>query len=451
MKTISGNNDRNPSAGVPRARARFLAQAIQLEENGISNIIEVAIYSILGLIAAILVWMSLTDISEVSVAAGKVVPVGYIHNIQHLEGGLIGSILVEEGDRVEAGDLLLTFAPPASQAGLDQLVIRKTILELDLERLSAIRDLRDVDFGEAGTHYPVLATKAHDAFRAQVTSEAIELEVIDARIEQRISELQRQENQVLELENELKLLQQQVEIREGLARTKVISQSDLLRVQSEYASMSSRLRSAKDSVFVAGNALAEERMHRDEVVAARQHDMEQEAAYAQNELAELDSALVGARDKVDRLKVYAAVAGIIQGVSVTAVNAVVKPGEVIMQVVPVDDELIIESRVMPDEVGYIRVGQSADVKVDSYDASRYGSISGFVRQISPSTYLDEQSNPYYKVKVGLEKSWVGDQSGQMAVIPGMTVHVDIITGSKSIMQYLLKPVTRGFQSAFSQR
>ena len=122
-----------------------------------------------------------------------------------------------------------------------------------------------------------------------------------------------------------------------------------------------------------------------------------------------------------------------------------------MQIVPVDDDLIVESRLMPDEVGYIRPGQIADIKVDSYDSSRYGSMRGEVLQISPSTYLDENANPYYKVKVALEKTWLGEQEGQMVIIPGMTVQVNIITGSKTIMQYLLKPVTRGFQSAFSQR
>ena len=179
--------------------------------------------------------------------------------------------------------------------------------------------------------------------------------------------------------------------------------------------------------------------------------MEREAAAAENELAKVDSALVKAKDKVDRLNVYSPVKGIVQGLSVTAINAVVRPGEVIMQIVPVEDEVIIESRLMPDEVGYVRLGQVADIRVDSYDSSRFGTLKGSVRQISPSTYLDEKANPYYKVKVGLDKSWLGELEGQMAVIPGMTVQVDIITGSKTIMQYLLKPVTRGFQSAFTQR
>ncbi|MFK7977240.1 MAG: HlyD family efflux transporter periplasmic adaptor subunit, partial [Halioglobus sp.] len=167
--------------------------------------------------------------------------------------------------------------------------------------------------------------------------------------------------------------------------------------------------------------------------------------------AEVETALVKARDKVDRLQVYAPVTGIVQGLVVNTISAVVRPGEVIMQIVPVEDEMIVESRLMPNEVGYVHSGQLAEVKVHSFDSSRFGALQGTVRQISPSTYLDEQANPYYKVKVGLDKSWLGEREGEMAVIPGMTVQVDIITGSKTIMEYLMKPVSRGFQSAFQQR
>lgn len=451
MSKINEGRAANTGSGLPRARARFLAQAIQLEEEGVTRSVKFAIYTILGLIVAMLVWMSLTRISEVTVTGGKVTPVGHIHSIQHLEGGLIGNVFVEDGDRVEAGDLLVNFAPPSSQSEFDQLQIRKTILELDLARLAAIKTGSIPDFSKHHDTYPQLTAKEDEAFRTQMASYQIELEVVEARIEQRISELQRQKNQVVVLENETQLLQKQVDIRSELAERHAISKSDLLRIQSEHASLKSELKSVVDSVSVAQRALAEERKRHDEVIADQDQEMEREAAAAENELAKVDSALVKAKDKVDRLMVYSPVKGIVQGLAVTTINAVVGPGEVIMQVVPVDDEMIIESRLKPDEVGYVRPGQLADIRVDSYDSSRFGTIKGSVRQISPSTYLDENANPYYKVKVGLDKSWLGESEGQMSVIPGMTVQVDIITGSKTIMQYLLKPVTRGFQSAFTQR
>lgn len=451
MKTAIDSKPVNVSTGLPRARARFLAQAIELEEQGISGIIKVSIYTIVGLIVSILVWMSVTEVSEVTTAGGRVIPVGHIHNIQHLEGGIIGDILVQDGDRVEAGELLVNFSPPSSQSEFEQLVIRQVIYQLDLERMAALKQKRDPDFSEHTVSYPKLTANASETLRTQLASYKSELEVINSRIEQRASELQLQKNQVIVLAREASLMQRQVDIRKKLAARQAISQADLLTVQSEHASIESDLRSAKDSVSVATRALQGERRHRDEVVAIHEREVEREVAAAESQLAEVERALVKAKDKVDRLNIYSPVGGIVQGLAFSTINAVVKPGEVMMKIIPVDDEMMVESRVMPDEVGYIYRGQKAQISVDSYDSSRYGSIVGSVRQISPTTYLDENANPYYKVKVELEKSWLGAQPGHMTVIPGMTVQVDIITGSKTILEFLLKPVTRGFQSAFQQR
>ncbi len=451
MSEVKNTPQSASDSGLPRARARFLAQAIELEEEGISETVKYSVYTIMGLLVLVMVWMSLTRVSEVTITPGKVVPRGYIHNIQHLEGGIVGDIHVQDGDRVEAGDLLVSFAPPATEADFDQLAIRKVILEFDLARLAALRDGSEPTFSDELLAYPQLAAKEAQAVEIQASSYASELNVIDARIAQRSSELQRQRNQVQLLQKETSLLQRQVDIRSELAAKQAISQTDLLSVQSQLASMESDLRQASDSINVAETALAEERQRREEARAGHRKEIEREMAQAENQLAEVQSALVKAKDKVDRLQVYAPVTGIVQGLTVTTINAVVRPGDVIMQVVPVDDEMIVESRLMPNEVGYIHPGQVAEVKVDSYDATRFGTIKGLVRQISPSTYLDENANPYYKVKVSLDKAFMGNQKGEMDIIPGMTVQVDIITGSKSIMEYLMKPVTRGFNSAFAQR
>lgn len=447
------NNQREAANGsrLPRARARFLAQAIELEEAGVSHIVRGAVYVIMAMLLAVVVWMSVTPITEVTVTSGEVVPVGYIHSIQHLEGGIIGDIRVRDGDRVQAGDLLVKFSPPATQSDLDQLNVRQAALKLDLARLDALRGSGQTDFSDVVAGYPRLVTEEHEALRIQRASSESELNVIDARINQRRSELRRQRNQVVQLEKETDLLQQQVDIRTRLAAKNAISQTDLLRMKSEHAALQSELKSAKDGVYVAKLSLEEERKRREEAAARQRREIEDEAAIAVAALADVETALVKARDKVDRLQVYAPVSGIVQGLAVNTINAVVRPGDVIMQIVPVEDEMIVESRLMPNEVGYVHNGQVAEVKVHSYDSSRYGTLQGTVRQISPSTYLDEKANPYYKVKVGLDKAWLGAREGEMAVIPGMTVQVDIITGSKTIMEYLMKPVTRGFQSAFQQR
>jgi len=436
--------------GVPRARARFLAQAIQLEEEGLSTTIRNAIFFSGFLLLASIIWMTVTDVSEMSVSRGEVVPAGYIYNIQHLEGGVVSEVAVHNGDSVKKGDLLVRFSLPATQSEYGRLSSRQASLKLSLERLHAIEIGKRPEFGDLGKKHPELANKQMESYRAQVASFESEQAVIDAQISQKSSELERQKNQIRSEQKEVALLVKQVEMRQKLADKFIVSESELLAKQSDLAAAQSQLKSIKDGVHTARIALKEAQEKKREVLSGQQKDLKLEASDVAAQLAELDSNLLSEEDKLKRLSVRAPVSGIVQALSITGINEVVRSGETILQVVPVDDDLVVDARVLPTEVGYIQIGQKADVKIDSYDSSRFGSIDGVVKQLSPSTYLDERGDPYYRVKVELNKSYVGDNPGQMRVIPGMTVSVNIITGSKTIMEYLLKPVSRGFNSAFKE-
>ena len=436
---------------LPRARARFLAQAIQLEEEGISNIIKVTIYFSLLLFIAIIVWASFTTVNEMTTAQGEAVPSGYIHDIQHLEGGIISEIAVRNGDAVKQGDLLIKFAQPVSQADYEQLLVRKTTLLLTQERLLAIEQNRKPDFGKMEIQYPVLASKEMANYFAQLKSSHSEIDVLKNQSKQRQSELRRQKNQVVSLKKEIVLLKKQVAMREKLAAKHVVSQTDLLSTKSQLASAQSQLNSVVDGISVASLAFDEAISHRKEIIATRHKEVDFEAAEVAGQLAEVKNLLTKAEDRLNRLNLYSPISGIIQGISVNSINTVVQAGSVIMQVVPVDGDLIVEARVLPKDIGHIHIDQETEVKVDSYDTGKYGHINGIVKQLSPSTYLDEKMNPYYQARIKLEKNYVGDNPDNMKVIPGMTVQVDIITGSKSILDYLLKPINRGFKNAFQER
>ncbi len=448
QKTENDPGDRQ--MGLPRARARFLAQAIELEEEGVSGAVRGAVFFSFFLLIAVITWMTVTAVNEMSVSRGEVVPAGYIHNIQHLEGGIVNEIAVHDGDFVKKGDLLVGFAPPATQSEYDQLAIRRATLLLDLERMQAIESGKAPDFGDLGKKYPELARKQLESYRAQRSSFENEMAVVSAQINQKSSELLRQKNQIEVIEKEIDLLNKQVRMRQELADKRIVSQTDLLAMQSNLASAESGLKSVKDGVVVASMALEEAKKRRAEVASGHKRDLKVEATVVASRLAEMNESLVKAKDKVSRLKIAASVSGIIQGLAVTGINEVVKPGATILQIVPVDDDLIVEARVLPNEIGHIQAGQKAEIKVDSYDSARFGLVKGIVKQLSPSTYLDEKMNPYYRAKIELEKSYVGSNPDQMKIIPGMTVQVNIITGSKTIMEYLLKPVTRGFDGAFKE-
>jgi len=444
------NKQDNQKKGLPRARARFLAQAIELEETGSLDVARNAVYFSFFLLFAIIIWMAVTNVNEMSVSRGEIVPVDYIHNIQHLEGGIVSEIAIHNGDFVEKGDLLISFSPPATLSEHGRLSSRRATSLLSLQRLKALEENKAPDFGKLGLEYPALAQKQLESYYAQVESSKKAASVLNAQINQKNSELTLQKNQIKTQKIEISLLRKQVEMRQELAAKHIVSETDLLLKKSTLAAARSKLKSIQDSAKIASMALAEAKERLAETTTRQQKDLKLEAADVAGKLAELDGSLIGAKDKLKRLSVYAPVSGIVQALAITSINEVVRSGDTILQVVPIDGDLIVEARVSPSEIGYVHAGLPAEIKIDSYDASRFGAIKGTVKLVSPSTYLDEKMNPYYKATISLEKNYVGGNSKQMKVIPGMTVSAHIITGSKTIMAYLLKPVSRGFSGAFKE-
>ena len=441
----------NSSTGLPRARAHYLNQAIQLEETPPVGIINIAISFTFVLLIALIVWAHLTQIKEVTTSKGEVIPADLIHNVQHLEGGIVSEILVRNGDHVEAGDTLLRFAPPAAMADLEQMTARYASLRLQAERLHALMQHREPDFSEFEQDYPEMAAQQGVIYQAQKNSQEQKVRVIERQIDQKKSEKQRALNQASIMKDEVALLEEQVNIRKGLNKNGVVAKDELLTTQIQLSENKREYRKFRDDLKVATTSLEEVKQKRRDIELQFIKDIQLESGQILDELSEVEQALVKLQDRAKRLNVIAPVSGIVQALSVNSINAVVEPGKVILRIVPVDDELIVEARILPDDVGHVHIGQSADIKVDSYDSSRFGSIKGTVKQISATTYLDEKNNPYYRAEIGLEQTWVGDDPETMKIIPGMTVQANIETGSKSILAYLLRPISRGFDNAFQER
>jgi adhesin transport system membrane fusion protein len=439
------------TAGLPRARARYLSQAIRLEEVSPSRTISLAILVSIFLIVSLVGWGALTRVSEVAIAEGEVVPAGLIVNVQHLEGGIVRQLHVRNGDRVTKGKTLVTFDPSSSQSELQQMLTRKTSLQLQGERLQALVEKRDPDFSRLQSEHPDLAAKQRTIYLAQVNSLQSELAVIESQTSQRKSELRRQQGQVDALRKELAIYKEQVSIREKLSKKGTVSRTELLTARSRLAEAESELRKTIDGIAVAQTELEESEQRKLEVFSRHNREIELEAGSVASELAEVEGTLIRLRDRVNRLEVNAPVDGIIQGLAISNNNAVVAPGEVIMQVVPVKDELIIEARILPQDIGHVHIDQPADVKFTSYDSSRFGSLQGRVQRISASTYLDQKQNPYYRAEVILDRDYLGEDPTRFKVLPGMTVTAEIQTGDKTILDYLMRPVSRGLDNAFRER
>ena len=439
------------TAGLPRARARYLNQAIQLEETIPSRIINTAISFSIALIVLLLIWSHITQIKEVAAARGEVIPAGYIQNVQHLEGGIVSEILVRNGDLVKEGQPLIRLAPPATLSELEQMQVRHASLYLQAARLQALIDQREPDFGDLGTEYPDLAAKQRTIYFAQLNSHKQQVKVIEQQIAQKKSEKQRMLNQSQLMQDEVKMLEEQVNSRLKLSSKGVVAREELLQTKIRLSENQREQREFSDNHSVAETALAEAQLRLSEVRTGFIKDMQLEAGKVINQLAEVKQTLIRLNDRVARLSVTAPVGGIVQALAVNSINEVLEPGKTILRVVPIEDELIVEARIMPNDIGHVHIGQTADIKIDSYDPSRFGSVSGKVKRISATTYLDENSDPYYRAEVNLDKTWMGDDEEHLKIIPGMTVLANIETGKKSILAYLLRPISRGFDNAFTER
>lgn len=439
------------SAGLPKARARFITQAIQLEEQGPPRLVSLGVILTLLLIAAAIAWSSITKVSEKAQARGRVIPAGLNHNVQHLEGGLVRELLVRDGDPVEKGALLLRFDPTTTHSEREQTRIRKMALDLEAERLAALVESRPPDFSSVGGDYLSLVEKQRTIYAAQRKSHQREVQVADSRIRQRESELTQQLNAIRSLAEEVKLSQEQVDIRLKLKGKNVISKTELLATKSRLAEAQGELRRAQDGVLVARSGLESAKQRKNELEAAFFKELELEAGRVTTEIMEVSQTLVRLEDRLNRMELRASVDGIVQGLSVGSGRAVVEPGQLIMEIVPTDDELVVEARVSPADIGHVKQGQASDIKIDSFDPAKFGSVQGEVMRISANTYLDESAQPYYRVEISLGKDHLGPTRDSLRIIPGMTVAADIITGSKTILDYLLKPISRGLNSAFTER
>ncbi len=451
MENESSVNKNMNKAELPRARARYIAQTIQLEESDAPGVVSIGIVATVVLVLAFIIWTYITPVNEVAISEGKVVPHGNNHIVQHFEGGIVEDILVREGQLVTKGDVLLEVSPIAVESDYDQLKSRSSALVLKQVRLHALLKQETPVFDGYADEYPDLALIEYETYQAQLKSHQAQLKTMQTKVKQRKQELQRDLAKVEALKQELKVVQEQVKIRAGLVKKGVVSKTDLLDRQAELAEIRTDFIQSNANIAVTKSAISEAESNIVEIENKFIEQIKLETGSVTAEIAELKEQLIKFGDRVDRLNIRAPVSGYVSNLSVNTIRAVIEPSQVLLEVVPVDKELIVESKVSTQDIGHVHIGQEAVIRVGSYDPQRFGVIEGTVNRISPSTYLDEENQPYYKAQITLAKKYLGAKPEKYKLIPGMTVTADIRTGEKTVLDYLLKPVYRGFQNAFQER
>jgi len=432
-------------------QARYLAQSVVLEEAGSSSLIRLGMMTVGLVIIAFIVWSYVTEVDEVAVTFGEIVPAGSIQTVQHLEGGIVAEILVREGQIVEDGDVLVRLDPAGVMAERAQMEARRAGLLLKAERLRAVGLDRAPDFSIVDPAYDDLVTDQLDIYRVQTGAQESARNVILTQIDQTRAELDVLTEQEKTMRKHLAIVQDELAIRAELFEKGLSSKIQYLDLQREANRAIGDVNEIVQERLKAVKAHEETKNRLAQDVAQAKELALEEMGSVTSELAQVREAIAKMDDRVERLEVRAPVRGIVNGLAAQTVGGVLSPGATITDIVPLDKELLVETKITTRDVGHLRVGQPVTVKVMSYDYARYGGITGELVAISATTFMDEQEDPYYKAKVALDRSYVGYNPEENRIMPGMTVQADVTTGQKTLLQYLLKPVYSSVNESFRER
>lgn len=392
-----------------------------------------------AVLAGSLAVSAIIPIQDYVVASGEIEPAGEIQKVQHLEGGIVSQQLVSEGQRVKKGQVMLKLDEGEIGSQENQTATRITNLTLEQRELRRALGQEAMNSKKRTPTDP--SPEVAKAFQDLQQQKARDISRQITLADQRLATLKAKRREYLD---EVALLKQQTKAYESLDRSGAIPHNDVLEAQRRIASTETQLAELDGTI-------AETETQRFELRAKLRTETLEQLAKVTSEKAELQSVLGRQLGELDRLQVRSPVDGIVKSYTIKTIGGVIAPGSVVAEVVPIGQRLEAFTRVKPKDIGNVRLGQKVEVKVQAYDYSRYGTIAGKVDAISAGTFQDEKTGePYYKVRVALDRDYAGKTVGKNLLVPGMTLTADILTDRTTLLFYLLGPIRKGFGNAMHE-
>lgn len=398
-----------------------------------------------------LYWATVAELDIVSVAPGRVVPAGRIKEVQHLEGGIIEEILVQEGDRVKEGDTLLVLQGISSDATVGEMEVRIAALSIDLIRLQALgNSAKDYQVPEGmARRYPELVEQSQQLFDAKLNRYEAGLSARKETIDQRKREIEQIKERMAGNAENLSLLRKQIAISEKLIIDKLTTEYEHLHFLREEAALKSALLEDRSNLAKAESALREALDNELHYNNSYWVEIQEQRRKAQQEFDELNFRMKKFSDNLNRTTITSPVDGIIKSLYIDTRGGVVAPGRTILDIVPTGDSLVVEAQLSIEDITSVKPGQAAVVKLASRNARRVGKISGEVLSISPDALTTDQGHTYYATRIKTSQDYFIWGAERYQLIPGMGVAVFIHTGQRTVLQYLLDPfldsISQGFQ------
>jgi adhesin transport system membrane fusion protein len=402
---------------------------------------------------AFFIWASIFTLDIVSLANGEVIPSSQIKSVQHLEGGIIRKILIREGEQVKQGQELIVLEPTQSGADVGEIRVRLLSLRAEIVRLEAEVNGAEAPNFEADlmADNPRMVKQTLARFVSRKKSLQSRIDSQSETIAQRGQEIKEISARIINLNQNLALMKEQICISEELLKEDLTNRYNHLDLLKEASGIQGRIEEDASALYRARSALKEAEANMDGIITAFREESGMQLEEARLNFNELSQREQKFDDNLARTILRSPVDGVIKTLYITTIGGVLRAGQTVVDVVPIDDRLIVEAKLQTQDIGYVKAGQSALIKLASTDALRFGGMDGTVTNVSPDTLVTEQGIPYYKVRIETENDRFQRGALQYRLFPGMQVIASIRTGDRTVIEYLTDPFLNTISGAMGER
>jgi len=397
-------------------------------------------------------WAYKTTLDEVTRGDGKVIPSSKIQVIQNLEGGILSEVLVAEGQIVNKGEVLLKIDDTRFASSFRETQLKYWELLARTARLKAESEGSELIIPEeVMSERPQLAENEMALYRARQLELDSTIRVLKQQEQQRRQELIERQTEQRHLERGYDLSNEELNMSEPLVAEGVMSEVEILRLRRTVNDLQGDMDANRLAIPRIQSTLNEVRHKIDEQNIRFKTEAASQWSEIRSELARTRETIFSLEDRVTRTQVRSPVKGTIKQLKINTVGGIIQPGMDLIEIVPVEDNLLVEAQIRPADIAFLRPGQAAMIKLTAYDFSIYGGLPAKLERISADTITDEKDESYYLIYLRTDKNFIDSSKGHLDIIPGMTATVDILTGKKSVLDYLLKPILKAKNEALRER
>lgn len=410
------------------------------------NSTKVILYIIFFLVLLFFVWAYFTNVDQLVRGEAKVIPYGQNQKVQNFEGGIVSEILVKEGDLVQKGDALLRIENKQYSS-----IYEKNIFEIDELIIREKRLFAEANEKEYILENDEISKKEYALYLSNKEQLNSKIKVLDEQLVQKIKEKDEVYSRIKYLGNSYALIDQERNVLEPLSDKGIVSKVELLKLKREANSIKDELESTKLTLSRLDSIINESKNRINESKQEFRNIAQKELSDVTSKLNQSSKQNQGLEDQVKRTLIVSPVTGFIKKININTIGGSVQPAMDLVEIVPKEEKLLIETKIKPEDIAFLKPGLKTSIKFTAYDFAIYGSLSGEIEKISPDSTTTEKDETYYYVYITTDKSYLGTQENPLNIIPGMRGSADIITGQKTILSYLLKPIIKTKQYAFSEK